>query len=239
LTTRASASPVLVERFRGKVKILSRLKHPGLVTAYDAGQMGDVYYLVMEHVEGQDLHSVVKQRGPLPVEQAVRYVIEAAAALAYAHGFGVYHRNVKPSNLLLDVRGSIRVIGLGIARVEPKGAFGKEAVAGRLTRSGRVLGTPQYMAPEQAADPRSVDGRADVYSLGYTLHALLTGRPPYAGRSAIQQVVAHRDHPIPSIRARRPEVSLSLDAVFHRAIAKRPENRLQTMDDLLAALRAC
>jgi len=238
LLRRAMKTTEPAERFRRKVKILAGLSHPNLTAAFDAGERDDVMYLIMEYIDGQNLLDVVDRYGPLPVEHAVNYAAQAAGGLGYAHGQGVLHRNVKPSNLVVNRQGVIKIIGLGLAGfLDRDSALDMEAA--QLTQPGRILGTVDYMSPEQAVDSSSVDHRSDVYSLGCTLHALITGRPPYPFSSPMKKIFAHRDHPIPSLRHARPEVSGDLDAVFMRMLAKRPEQRYQSMGEVMAALHAC
>lgn len=236
LSREAVASEQLVERFVRKVKILARMSHPNLVAAFEAGRRAGTYYLAMEYVDGQDLREILKQRGPLPVDEAVTYTIQAAAGLGYAHSHGVYHRNVKPSNLLVDKQGVVKVVGLGMAHVEAGDLVSENTLGGELTAQGQVMGTYDFMAPEQAVDASSVDPRADIYSLGCTLHALLTGRAPYPGKSPMQQVMAHRSHPIPSLRTVRADVPESVDTVFRKMMAKRPEDRQQSMAEVIEEL---
>jgi len=237
LSSAATALPEKLERFRRKVKVLGRLNHPNLVAAYDAGQREGIHYLIMEYVDGQDLRAMLIQQGPLPVDCAVDYVAQAAAGLGCAHAQGVFHRNVKPSNLLVDRRGVVKVIGLGLARID-SGMAGDEAPPGEITRQGRVLGTAEYMAPEQALDSHRVDARADIYALGCVLYTLLAGQPPYPSRTLQEQILAHREAPIPSLAARRPDVPASLDAVVQTMLAKLPDDRYASMDEVIAALRA-
>ena len=239
LSAEATTSPVKVERFRRKVKILTRLSHANLVMAFDAGVSGKKHFLVMEYVDGRDLGSLVKTRGPLPVAQAVDYITQAARGLGYAHGQGFYHRNVEPSNLLVDKEGIVKVIGLGLAAVDLDVIEEDTSLGTELTLPGSMLGTADYMAPEQAVDSHAADHRADIYALGCTLCALLTGHSPYPVKSVIKKIAAHRDHPIPSLRAERPEVPQSLDAVFMKMLAKRPEDRYQSMEEVVTALQAC
>ena len=212
LSPAALGTPELRERFYRKIKILARLSHPNLVALYDAGQRDATHYMTMEYVDGEDLVGWMRQYGPIPVDLAVNYLAQAAAGLGYAHGQGVYHRNVKPANLLLDRQGVVRVIGFGLAWVEPEaetGAMRSPLFAG----PGQVVGTLDYMAPEQAIDGNRIDGRADIYGLGCTLYAVLTGRLPYPARWPAEKVLAHREDPIPSIHALRPDVPEALDAV--------------------------
>jgi serine/threonine-protein kinase len=236
LSREAVASEQLVERFVRKVKILARMSHPNLVAAFEAGRRAGTYYLAMEYVDGNDLREILKQRGKLPVDEAVTYIIQAAAGLGYAHSHGVFHRNVKPSNLLVDKQGVVKVVGLGMAHVEASDLVSENSLGGELTAQGQVMGTYDFMAPEQAVDASSIDARADIYSLGCTLHALLTGRAPYPGKSPMQQVMAHRSHPIPSLRTLRADVPESVDTVFRKMMAKRPEDRQQSMAEVIEEL---
>jgi serine/threonine protein kinase len=233
LSRAAIQSNTMVERFRRQVQIMAELRHPNLITAYEGGRLDGVPYLVMEYIEGQDLRTLVKRRGPFPVQEAVEYVIQAAAGLACAHSRGIWHRNVKPGNLMVDRSGMIRVTGFGLAHVEASEDEGNIA----LTVQGQAMGTGDYMAPEQTLDAKSVDARADVYSLGCTLCMLLTGKPPYKATSWEQMVGAHLTAPIPSLSAARRDVPSALDAVFQKMLAKRADDRYGSMEEVIAALR--
>jgi serine/threonine protein kinase len=237
LTSQAAATVDFCERFLRKTKILSQLSHPNLVAAYEAGREGDTYYLVMEYVDGQNMTAMLKARGPLPIEEAVRYLLQAAQGLAYAHQHGVCHRDIKPGNLMVDRSGVVKVVGFGMAHIESDSAVGTGGDEG-LTQQGQILGTYDYMPPEQAVDSRTVDPRCDVYSLGCTLCALLIGRPPYAGKSITAQILAHQSTPIPFLRMVRSDVPEWLDRVFEKMLAKRPEDRWQSMEEVIAALSA-
>jgi len=234
LPSGATKSAQSIGRFQREVEAAAKLTHPNIVTAYDADEAHGVRFLVMEHVEGKDLHSAVQNEGPLAVSVAVDCVVQAAQGLEYAHGLGVSHRDIKPANLLWDRQGKVKILDMGLARVEALGASDPG-----LSHSGQFLGTPDYMAPEQALDAHLADARADVYSLGCTLHYLLTGRAVYGGENIAQQILAHREHPIPSLRDQRPDVPEWLDAVFRRMIAKRPEDREQSMAEVIAELQQC
>jgi eukaryotic-like serine/threonine-protein kinase len=221
-----------VRRFQQEVEAAAKLLHPNIVTAFDAGKANGQHYLVMEYVDGPDLAAVVKNKGPLPLDLTLDYVIQAARGLEYAHASGVVHRDVKPANLLVDSRGTVKILDMGLAR------FDMAQVAGDLTQSGQLMGTVDYMAPEQAFDARHADARSDIYSLGCTLYRLLTGQPMYGGNSLLEVSLAHRERPIPDLASGRPEASPRLNEVFRRMVAKQPEDRYQSMTDVVAALTA-
>jgi formylglycine-generating enzyme required for sulfatase activity len=228
------------ERFQREVEVAARLRHPHVITAFDAGEQDGVTYLVTEFVDGEDLRNLLKREGRLEVTRAVGYVRQAALGLRYAHEQGVVHRDVKPSNLILGRDGVVRVLDVGLARaarmreVEPLGAGSTPS----LTPAGALLGTVDYIAPEQAEDPRGADERSDVYGLGCTLFFLLTGRPPYDGGTPLDRLLAHRSSPTPSVRDLRRDVSPALDAVVRRMMAKNPAERQPHMATVLAALDA-
>lgn len=237
LSPSALASAEAQQRFLREVQAAARLTHPNIVIAYDAGEFDGVPYLVMEYVQGLDLASIVSRHGPLPVERAVDYTIQAAQGLEYAHALGVVHRDIKPGNLLVDRFGTVKILDMGLARLDDKvhGPDGKQA---GITDSNLIIGTLDYMSPEQAANTSAADARSDVYSLGCTLYRLLTGQVMYPETSPVGKLLAHREADTPSLRAARPEVSEYLDAVFQKMVAKRPEDRYQSMADVCVALRA-
>jgi formylglycine-generating enzyme required for sulfatase activity/serine/threonine protein kinase len=234
LSPSVTKTPAALARFQREVKAAAKLEHPHIVTAYDADEAGGTHFLVMQYVDGTDLSALVKQSGPLPLEKALSCVLQAARGLEYAHGRGVVHRDIKPANLLLDRDGTVKILDMGLARLDSAGEQQDE-----LTGSGQIMGTVDYMAPEQALSTKSADRRADIYSLGITLWYLLTGKPAYTGDSAMAKLIAHRERAIPSLRAACPTAPESLDAVFARMVAKTPEARYQTMAEAIADLERC
>jgi serine/threonine protein kinase/CheY-like chemotaxis protein len=225
-----------VQRFQREVEVIARISHPNIVMAYDADEAEAGHFLVMEFVDGQDLASLVQQRGPLSVAAALSCVVQAARGLECAHGQGIIHRDIKPANLLRDRSGAVKVADLGLARFSKQGAHSPDA--GSITQAGSILGTVDYMPPEQAMGSADIDHRADIYSLGATLHFLLTGRPPYQGESLMATMLKHRMAPVPALTEACPEVPAALDAVFRRMMAKEPAERFQSMTEVVAALEA-
>lgn len=221
-----------LQRFQREMRAGGKLNHPHIVPTLDADQVGDTMFLVMEYVPGTNLALLVGQNGPLPIEQALSYVAHAAEGLAHAHDQGVIHRDIKPSNLLCDERGNVRVLDLGLARFAADG----QAQQTQLTGTGELLGTVDYMAPEQALSTRKADARSDIYSLGCTLAYLLTGQPPFGGESVLKRLMAHRDTPVPSLCEKRHDVPDAVNRIFQKMVAKQPAERYQSMRELLADL---
>ena len=222
-------------RFQREVEAAARLTHPNIVAAFDAGESNGSPFLVMEYVPGDDLSSVVKKKGPLAVDQAIDCIAQAARGLEFAHSQGVIHRDIKPANLLLDTKGVVKILDMGLARIEANDV----ATQADLTGTGAVMGTVDYMAPEQAVSTKTADARSDLYSLGISLWFLLTAKAAYEGDSLMSRLLAHRDQPIPSLRTVREDVSESLDAVFRKLVAKKATDRYQTATELMADLEAC
>jgi len=241
LPKKALGSPDAVERFQREVKAAARLVHAHIVTALDADTGGGTHFLVMEYIEGHDLSALIKKQGPVPVATAVSYLLQAARGLEHAHAEGVIHRDIKPSNLLVDKRGTVKILDMGLARFsDAPDSVNTADISGasQLTQAGNIMGTVDYMAPEQAVDTRQADERADIYSLGCTLCYLLTGQPPFKGDTMMARLVAHRDAPIPSLRKLCPEAPAPLDALFQRMLTKRPADRIKTMTEVISALEA-
>lgn len=235
LSKSVGQSPTFVQRFQREVEAVARLSHPNIVMAYDADEAEVGHFLVMEFVDGQDLAGVVEKTGPLPIADAVDCILQAARALAYAHGQGIIHRDIKPANLLRDVHGVVKVADLGLARFND--TLGQPE-KGALTQAGTIMGTVDFMPPEQALGLTTIDHRADIYSLGCTLHYLVLGRPPYQGATMMATLLQHREAAIPSMCATRGEIPTALDQIFRRMIAKKPEDRFASMAEVVQALEA-
>ena len=225
-----------IARFQREVVAAAKLTHTNIVGAFDADDINGQHILVMEFVDGRDLSSIVKKQGPLPIQQAVDCVIQAARGLEFAHRQGVIHRDIKPANLLLDSSGTVKILDMGLARLSGASDVGNQA---ELTGTGVVMGTVDYMSPEQAINTKMADARSDIYSLGITLYYLLTGKPAFDGDSLMSRLMAHANAPIPKLQTLRAETPPNLQAVFEKMVAKKPEDRYPSMTDVLADLETC
>jgi len=251
-----TADSQTVERFKREMKAVGRLDHPNIVRAHDARQIEGIRVLVMEYVDGLDLAELIERLGPLPIADACELIRQAALGLQHAHEHGLVHRDIKPSNVMLAFSGqrsalsqgepasgsqnanresaNVRILDLGLTRFYV-GWPGTE----EMTAAGQLIGTPDYMAPEQASDSHAVDIRADLYSLGCTLYHLLAGRAPFSGpkyESAFSKVAAHLDEPIPPIRQYREDVPDELVTVLDRMLAKAPGQRFSDPAEVADAL---
>jgi uncharacterized protein (TIGR03067 family) len=240
-----TSNPAMIERFRREMKTAGQLRHPNIVMAHDAEQVGDAHFLVMEYVEGTSLARVVADRGPLPVREACAYVRQAAAGLQYAHERGMVHRDIKPQNLMLTPDGEVKILDFGLARFametapQPLASLPSttvEAPGASLTQIGVVMGTPDYIAPEQARDAHTADIRADIYSLGCTLYDLLAGHAPFSDGTVISKIAAHRERTPRPLTELRSDVPPSLGRVVARMMAKDPAGRYQTPAAVAEAL---
>jgi hypothetical protein len=243
--------PETVERFGREVRAAARLTHPNIVAAFDAEQAGDVHFLAMEFVEGVSLARHCAEHGPLPVAEACSYARQAALGLQHAHECGMVHRDIKPQNLMLTPGGQVKILDFGLARfimesapagalLPADGASSTDASAAghakALTQIGVVVGTPDYIAPEQAQDSHQADIRADIYSLGCMLYDMLAGHAPFPEGNAIQKVKAHVHRTPPSLKTLRRDMPRELVRVVERMMAKDPAQRYQTPADVASAL---
>jgi serine/threonine protein kinase len=229
-----------LSRFQQEVRAAAKLDHPNIVAAFDADHAGSLHFLVMEHVEGQNLADYLAEKGPLPVAEACNIIRQAALGLHHAHERGMVHRDIKPHNLMLTPSNQVKVLDFGLARfaADPiqSSEVSKSSEVFGLTGPGTVVGTTDYIAPEQARDAHGADGRADIYSLGCSLYHLLTGNPPFPEGSALEKLRRHaREEPYP-LCAQRTDVPDALAAVVSRMMAKKPEDRYQSAAEVAAAL---
>jgi eukaryotic-like serine/threonine-protein kinase len=218
-----------VERFRREARAVAALSHPNIVTVIDRGEHEGRQFIVFEYIDGENLKGLIQRRGPAPVTTALELAMQIARGLSFAHQQGLVHRDVKPQNVLLNGDGQAKVTDFGIAR--------SLDVQHGMTQTGTVLGTSDYIAPEQAQGQR-VDEHTDVYSLGVVLYEMLTNEVPFPGENFVAVAMRHINEEPPSIRDKRPDVSPRFEAAVQRAMAKRPEDRFQTMADFCRELEA-
>ncbi|MCI0699841.1 MAG: bifunctional serine/threonine-protein kinase/formylglycine-generating enzyme family protein [Planctomycetia bacterium] len=226
--------PAASSRFETEIQALSAMDHPNVVKVYDAERVGDHHFYVMEFIDGTDLTKIVRDRGPLPVPEACEIIRQTALGLQHAFEKGLVHRDIKPSNIIVSRNnGPVKLVDLGLARLmeQPGGNEGH-----RVTQEGFVIGTPDFLAPEQARDPMGVDIRADIYALGGTLYYILTGRVPYDGINPTEKLIKHCTDPPPSLLMYRPDAPPPVEHIIHWCMAKRPEDRPQTPIQLARAL---
>ena len=226
------AANIGAERFVREIEIAARLQHPHILPLYDSGGVDDVLFYVMPFVEGQSLRDRMTKAGALPVDEAVRIIREVTDALAYSHQHGVVHRDIKPENILLSGAHAL-VTDFGVAK-----AVSDAAATAQLTATGIALGTPAYMAPEQATADPTLDHRVDIYALGVMAYEILAGRAPFLGNNAQQVIAGHLTHRPDPLSMHRPSVAPALEAVVMRCLEKNPADRWQTADEMLRALDA-
>jgi len=217
------------ERFLREIEIAGRLTHPHILPLHDSGEAAGFLYYVMPYLEGESLRDRLSREKQLPVEDALRIVLEIAGALGYAHSLGVVHRDIKPENVLFEA-GHAVIADFGIARAI------SEAVGENLTETGLAVGTPMYMSPEQASGERTVDGRSDIYSLGCVFYEMLVGEPPYTGPTAQAVITKHFVDPVPAVRRLRAAVPAGVEKALMKALAKIPSDRFGSALAFAAAL---
>jgi len=236
-------NPDAIKRFYREIRAAAQLEHPNIVRAFDAAEVDGTHLFVMEFAEGTDLYKVVSTQGPLDVRRACGYIRQAALGLQHAHERGLVHRDIKPHNLLL-ARGEgreagksdpvIKILDMGLARIDAEADDGHLST---MTQQGTVMGTPDYIAPEQCLDAHAVDIRADLYSLGCTMYFLLAGRTPFKGGTLVEKLLKHQQLPATPLGELRGDVPLAVDGLVAKLMAKRPEERYQTPAELAQALK--
>jgi serine/threonine-protein kinase len=230
------------QMFRREMQAAARLGHPNIVTAYDANRVGDRYYLVMEFVDGPNLEELIRDNGPLPIGLACDFIRQAALGLQHAHELGMVHRDIKPANLLVhrpggpvDKRFLVKISDFGLARLSDSEGSGP-AQASLETRPNVVMGTPDYLSPEQARDLHAADPRSDLYSLGCSLYYVLTGSVPFPGGTAMEKLVRHSTEERVPVEQLRPEIPPPLAVIVRRMMAKDRTARFQTAAEVAVAL---
>ncbi|MBV8258695.1 MAG: Stk1 family PASTA domain-containing Ser/Thr kinase [Actinobacteria bacterium] len=225
LNDRHANDEQFVERFRREAKNAAALSHPNIVSIYDRGEAEGTYYIAMEYLDGRSLKELILSRGPAPVNVAVEYARQILSALRFAHRHGIVHRDIKPHNVLVDNEGRVKVTDFGIAR----------AGTSQMTEAGSIVGTAQYLSPEQARGT-DVDPRSDLYSLGVVLYELLTGETPFEGDTPVEIAMKHLSTTPEPPSSHRPDIPRELDWVVMRALAKDPDERYQSADEMDADL---
>ena len=224
-----AADPNFYDRFQQEAETIAALEHSAVIPIYDFGHQGDISYIVMRYMPGGTLEARL-QNGALPLEE-VGFIIErVGSALAEAHEKGILHRDIKPANILFNGRHEPFLSDFGTAKnlEEAKG----------ITATGVMIGTVEYMSPEQIQGAKALDGRTDIYALGIVLYFMLTGELPFKGDSIVSIVMAHLNNPIPSVQAALPTLPPPWDMVLQKALAKKPEDRFQTVDELIDSVKS-
>lgn len=235
--------PTLLARFHRETRLALRLKHPNIVRAFQTGMAGDVHYLVMEYLEGETLDEVLQRRGKMPPQEGARLVYQALQGLQHIHSQGLIHRDLKPANLMLvgatpdsTLRATLKILDIGLGKLFEEGMSEKDLDAG-LTGEGVILGTPDYMAPEQAREAKTVDIRADIYSLGCVLYHLLAGQPPFPDTNLISQMIRHATETARPLKDFNPAVPDGLQQIVNWMLAKAPDQRYPTPERAAQALQ--
>lgn len=233
LARELAADPGTIERFQREARAVASLDHPNIVRAHDVDCEGENHFIVMEYVDGASLHEIVRKKGPMEIDRACEYIKQAAVGLQAVADAGMIHRDVKPGNLLVDRKGVIKVLDLGLARFDQDK---RDAITQRFDE-GSVLGTADYLSPEQAMNSHEVDIRADIYSLGATFYFLLSGRPPFEGGTVAQKLVAHQLKEPEPIKKLRPDLPDELVAIVEKMMAKDLGRRYQKPQEVVDALQ--
>src|SRR5262245_54491378 len=221
-----------LQRFEQEARAAAAVNHPRVVRAFDFDCDGDTHYLVMEYAEGENLQKIVLRDGVLPIPLAAECIKQAAEGLAAIHEAGLVHRDIKPSNLLIDSAGNVRILDLGLARIEDPAVPSLT-----LMHDSKTIGTVDYLAPEQARNSHAIDGRADLYSLGCTLYFLLCGARPFIDGTLTQRVVEHQSKLPLDVRRKRADCPSSLAVICHKLLAKEPDQRYASAQEVVAVVQ--
>ncbi|HLF17540.1 MAG TPA: protein kinase [Candidatus Omnitrophota bacterium] len=218
----------MVERFNREAAAMVRLKHPNIVEAYEFGSAQGQHFFAMEYVEGENLKTLIKNKGALAIDEALRVTVQVARALGFAHAEeGMSHRDIKPDNIIVKDDGGVKVMDFGLVQIPN---------VTRVTMQGAAVGTAEYMSPEQVSDS-DIDTRTDLYSLGVTLFEMLIGRPPFQGESIQAVLLKHKNEPIPSLRSLRADVPEALERIVHKAMAKNVAERYQKAEEIVEDIK--
>ena len=224
-----------VKRFEREVKASEKLVHPNIIAVLDSGSSKGILFMVMELIEGKDLFELINEKGKLAIKEAVAYIIQAARALEHAHANGVIHRDVKPANLIADSQGLLKIVDMGLAKIQEGENEDKISM---LTTNTAIMGSADFMSPEQTVSTKNVDTRTDIYSLGASFYFLLTAKVMYPQKATFSKLISHRQAPISSLKFMRPDVSQKLDDIYTKMVAKKVEDRYQSMTKLILDLEA-
>jgi serine/threonine-protein kinase len=228
-----AADSETVQRFANEAQSAARLDHENIARVHYVGEDRGVHFIAFEFVEGENIRKLVERKGPLPLEEAISYTLQAVDALAHADARHIVHRDIKPSNILITPGGQVKLIDMGLARLRQAESMGVD-----LTSSGVTLGTFDYISPEQARDPRSADIRSDIYSLGCTFYFMLAGRPPFPDGTVLQKLLQHHGDPPPDVRQVRADLPEQADDILQKMMAKDPNHRYSDPNDLISDLLA-
>jgi len=224
-----------IKRFEREVKASEKLVHPNIIAVLDSGSSKGSLFMVMELIEGKDLFELINEKGKLAIKEAVAYIIQAARALEHAHANGVIHRDVKPANLIADSQGLLKIVDMGLAKIQEGENEDKISM---LTTNTAIMGSADFMSPEQTVSTKNVDTRTDIYSLGASFYFLLTAKVMYPQKATFSKLISHRQAPISSLKFMRPDVSQKLDDIYTKMVAKKVEDRYQSMTKLILDLEA-
>lgn len=234
LSTYQAGDEENAKRFRMEARSAARLDHPRIARVYYVGEDRGLRFIIFEYIEGTNIRDLVASRGPFSIADTLNFTLQVADALTHAWQRNVVHRDIKPSNILITKDGQAKLVDMGLARVHQ--VEHQEQADNDLTATGMTLGTFDYIAPEQARNPRDADTRSDIYSLGCTIYFMLTGRPPFTGGTPLQKLLSHQGDRPPELMSLRPDTPAALVGIVEKMLAKKPEMRYQTPVELTQAL---